>query len=617
MKLSVERLKSIDWKQFGVNHGEKITLGVVGLMVVMILFMGTRWDTFQEKQPDELISNVETEQAALTKATWPAKEQEVYTKRYDVRTVYDNTYSVVKADNFRYPIGHPMVWPLHRQQEPIEEPQWLVVEEPIATPGRFVMELPPEGQEPILDGAAPVIADAAADAKNKEQALKAQYGINQGSSQGGPGGEGAGEFGAGPGNYGPRTKGGPMPMGGMPMGEMPMGEMTVDGGMGMGETGTVVNSRGVRFISVRGLYPLREQAQKIVDARHDPRPINPRSLVYFKDFELQRQKAKPGPKPWSDDDKDWKTVDRTPAVETLTEAANYAEDVVDINDTHYVFTMPLPMRLTGRWTPYFVGHPKIKTLSEREMELRRLLNEQLVQLEKEAKLVGDESDAPGGFAGVQRDVAGIQSDIAGDAGQMKRLMTGMQKMYDPDNSGAFEDQGIAAMTSGMIQETPEYLLFRYLDFDVEPGQAYRYRVRLKLYNPHHNEPLENVASPKVVDGKYRETPWSKPTPVVAMPEDTKFFVEDITPARARMKPKPRSISSNGFRKSAPPPTKCWKCRSARSSASPNPRPKSTKKPEKRNWPINGTRTKRWKCCVPGKVSNPNRSNWRRKTPSWI
>ena len=76
MKLSVDRLKSIDWKQFGVNHGEKIALGFVGLMVVMILFMGTRWKTFQEKQPDELVSQVEKEQQALTAATWPEIEQE-------------------------------------------------------------------------------------------------------------------------------------------------------------------------------------------------------------------------------------------------------------------------------------------------------------------------------------------------------------------------------------------------------------------------------------------------------------------------------------------------------------------------------------------------------------
>ena len=85
--------------------------------------------------------------------------------------MYDNTYSVVQADNFKYPIGHPMVWPLHRQQKPIEEPTWLAVQDLVATPGTFVLELPPPGQEPILD-AADILANTALDAKTKEKAMR-------------------------------------------------------------------------------------------------------------------------------------------------------------------------------------------------------------------------------------------------------------------------------------------------------------------------------------------------------------------------------------------------------------------------------------------------------------
>ncbi len=552
MKLSVDRLKSIDWKQFGVNHGEKIALGFVGLMVVMILFLGTRWKTFQEKQPDELVSQVEKEQQALSAATWPEAEQEIYNKRYDVRTVYDNTYSVVRADDFKYDIGHPMVWPLHRQQEPVEEPQWLAVQELIATPGVFVLELPPPGEEPILDATDTLVADAAANAKSKEEAMKAQFGLGRGPSQGGLGGEDGG-----PGGY----DRGPMPTGELPEGRGPAGrgpgrrasgsepftgerpsgptgeyqytDADMDGGMGEMGTETIVNCRGVRYVAVRGVFPLREQADKIMNAQHNPLPLNPRNLVWFKDFELQRQKAKPGPSAWSDDDKDWQTVDPTLSFEVLTEAADYADDVVDINETHYVFTMPLPMRLTGRWTPYFVGHPKIKTLTEKEKEFRRVLNEQLVQLKQQADEAGDESDAPAGFARITRDMAGIQNEVYGDTSLQQRLMRNVQQMYDPDNKGFFKEQGYEGMMAGMMTETPKYLLFRYLDFDVEPGQAYRYRVRLKMYNPNHDQPLENVASPKVVDGKYRETPWSKPTGGESgiVPEDAKFFVQDITPPR--------------------------------------------------------------------------------------
>ena len=131
-------------------------------------------------------------------------------------------------------------------------------------------------------------------------------------------------------------------------------------------------------------------------------------------------------------------------------------------------------------------------------------------------------------------MAGIQNEVYGDGALERRLMKGVEQMYDdPENPGAFKEQGYEGMMAGMMTDTPEYLLFRYLDFDVEPGQTYRYRVRLKLFNPNHDKPLENVASPKVVDGKYRETPWSKPTSGESgiVPEDAKFFVQDITAPR--------------------------------------------------------------------------------------
>lgn len=65
-----------------------------------------------------------------------------------------------------------------------------------------------------------------------------------------------------------------------------------------------------------------------------------------------------------------------------------------------------------------------------------------------------------------------------------------------------------------INEQPGALLFRFIDFDVVPGVAYRYRVRLALSNP--ADAAERRGSP-FGDGLASDTPWSKPSRIVYVP----------------------------------------------------------------------------------------------------
>src|SRR6185437_15544544 len=51
---------------------------------------------------------------------------------------------------------------------------------------------------------------------------------------------------------------------------------------------------------------------------------------------------------------------------------------------------------------------------------------------------------------------------------------GGQGMYGPGKGGA------AARRAGPVVE---HRLFRFFDFDVEPGKTYRYRIQLVLSNP--------------------------------------------------------------------------------------------------------------------------------------
>lgn len=545
MKFSLDRLKNADWKQVGVNHGEKIALGGVGLLVVLILFMGTRWKTFDEKEPKDLIEGVKDQSAILAAAKWSDsedpkaytavydEEQDKYVVGYNVKDVYNNTYSVVQADSFKYPVGHSMIFALHRRQEPIDEPTWYPVEELIVTPGRFILQLPPDGEDPLMDGKLALGEEPGQSAgpMSKQDALLKQFEIN--NPQNGPG-EGGGVGFENPGGVG----GVPMPMEGM--GDELAGDGGFEGGIegeGMGETGVEINARGVRYNAVRGIYPFRRQLEAIMKARHDPTLSNFRRYVNLMDFEIQRQTAKPGPNPWSDKDADWDTLDQSIAIDLLEEANNYAEYVVDYSHIHYVITSPLPARLVGTWHPYFIGHDKdkIKTYTARQLELRRLLNEELVRMEKEAK--EQDTDVPRGFARTQRDMGSLQEGVAGDSSQRRQLFNNMERSLNPDGEENFQIP--SAELEGMLtstSQTPEYILFRYMDFDVEPGKAYRYRVKLKLTNPNYGELADNLAAENVGTGKFRFTPWSDPSVPAIVTDDSKYFVTEAFPGSSRKEP---------------------------------------------------------------------------------
>jgi hypothetical protein len=86
-----------------------------------------------------------------------------------------------------------------------------------------------------------------------------------------------------------------------------------------------------------------------------------------------------------------------------------------------------------------------------------------------------------------------------------------------------------------LQLVPRYLLFRYLDFDVEPGEAYRYRVRLKIYNPNFGRAPEEVEKPSIVEGEMRETEWSQPSPPAVIDTDVHFFLTQVFKKATRAK----------------------------------------------------------------------------------
>ena len=77
----------------------------------------------------------------------------------------------------------------------------------------------------------------------------------------------------------------------------------------------------------------------------------------------------------------------------------------------------------------------------------------------------------------------------------------------------------------------DYRLFRFLDFHVEPGKYYMYRVSLVLANPNHKlkPTLLSDAAKEYGEKIHLQTEWSKPSGVVSVPGDTAVLLMAVTP----------------------------------------------------------------------------------------
>lgn len=86
----------------------------------------------------------------------------------------------------------------------------------------------------------------------------------------------------------------------------------------------------------------------------------------------------------------------------------------------------------------------------------------------------------------------------------------------------------------------EYALFRFFDFDVEPGKHYMYRVQLWLPNPNYQVEARFLADDSLREKQWLTTPWSEPTELTTVPRDARVLIGSVKPApggRVTMEPR--------------------------------------------------------------------------------
>lgn len=346
--------------------------------------------------------------------------------------------------------------------------------------------------------------------------------------------------------------------------------------------GMEVEGKGYPFASVRGVFEFREQIRRYSDAIHKGRAEALQRFMII-DFKLQRQRLIAAPDQWTE----WEQVNDQVFRDILKTADGFAPEVVQAQVTDSAITCPLPARLAGAYKDA-ASHKRLEKYKlsdeemQREVEYNRILLDNVLKQNKlptgviqkrgfndmvfdartiQQGMFGGSSPYGGGMGGGNLMGMGMVDDDGtpmGGGGNRPMMSGGMGGRGLASNpqmaktiaqiakelADATKDSKSAEATKELeefikLRAVPEgdLLLFRYFDFDVEPGEIYRYRVALVLQNPNFGAPLAatgGVAS--VREGEERVTPWSEPTPAVRVAEMVQYYVAGVQPPKTQAFP---------------------------------------------------------------------------------
>jgi hypothetical protein len=517
------------FKEMAIEHGEKFILGLAGVFV-LIGIGTTQWSTY-EKKPEEFAAKIEAGKAEFGRSTWPETEKETFVAIDPGEEVAKLLEGIPHGQKYEYLVK--WVHRITKAREKVAEPEYMAIENLVADAGPLLLELTPEEEQPV-GGTSPDIRVASADevAGNKIDKPKIQ----------------------GPRPDGPRPEG-PRPGGsaGYPGGASPEEDVNAGedpgygGGLmedyaGAGEYGGAtrnVEARGTRFAAIRGIFKMKQQIEKVKRALRLDTAQEAYTQVRFWDFELQRQTAVAGADPWGND---WEDVDIEVAVKLL-ERIEFDVDVVDEQYRDAVFTMPLPYRVTGSWSTaagpngILASHPQIKRLlSEKEQLEQETRSKALLKAAEQEKKIKESGGR--GFQRVQLNTRSMRSSMMGNADAMSAYTSSYNDLqmeadpeYNSENSGYPGSYPGGAMGRMDVFATPELMLFRFLDFSVVPGNAYRYRVRLKLLNPNFDRDPGELQDFASREGKYRFTPWSEISTPALIQDENEVYVAKVDQRR--------------------------------------------------------------------------------------
>ncbi len=530
MKISSPNLKNLDAKKIAVDHGEKIVVGLVGLFVLYALF-GTRWMPYS-RTPEDLIALTDAARDDVEKRDWPPEERKQHADLERVVSKARQMLEPVQATSYAYSV--PMWRPLFPPKQKNGEPKWLPPEKPVASAAHFPLIVQanlPEPEPTPGKNATPTEDNSNVPAEFRKRADSAKAGQPRRALGGRPGvltiggsdeedAEADRKAAAKAAEERTRQR------------KNPGKRNRKDDNDTLARLSAGAKTLGRRFASVRAVIPINRQYMMLAKAFHEPVISQLESTLTLIDFELQRQKLLPEGT-WSD----WEPVDITIAKEVLADAGGFDPEIVAPGVTDPTVTMPLPPRAMGQWGKDVASHKDIENfeLTEEEIDLYVQLQEKVMAAKEEQEKNQPKPEEqveviqPKGW----NDIQWNERKVLKEKG---RLDDAGKAIADADTSSSKTRQALIDDIKKKVSVDGQLILFRYFDFGVEPGNAYRYRVRVIYNNPNYNLGLDRVADPAYASGPIRPTDWSVPTEPVIIPGDSKMFLAGVTPAPAGKEP---------------------------------------------------------------------------------
>jgi len=485
-----------------LRHGEKALVGLAGFAFLYALF-GTQWRRY-ERDPYEARKAIAAADQRIAGTPWPAKERESLTLA-EGTAVADLVQRRLREplDSVAYFSSQKLFHRLGAEQRPLLEPVLYPVQEMIVSTERVL--LPQIRNAPVipLDDDEPTAEPEQIPDEFLRRGIQHSVGTRLRTGEKRP----------------ERATRVPATVASLP-----------------GPDG-----RGYPYVAVRGCVDLPQQIRAYVDAIHTSFARAEQAFEII-DFQMERQTQLDNAK-WSA----WEPVNRDVYFDVLRRTGGLAHDVVSADATDSAITAPLPTRITGVWSKQST-HPRLARYDLSPSDLAQELK-YLEALSKRAAAQSAPRSGKRGFAEMVQDTYRLKQSVFGaphavsrpaskpqfggaavpNTSRLDQVVQEITRELDPQRLNPQLVNWIRARATAQRR----MLLFRYLDFDVMPGETYRYRVRLEVRNPNYGQSLARASTAGVILGATRFTPWSEPTTAVEVEPLAKYFVTDLAPSRKR------------------------------------------------------------------------------------
>ena len=503
-------------KDFLISHIEKIVLAVVVVLAGWIVASGYGRDTpKQDMTPESLADLSNTAQANIKTSSWAeVAEERVLEVRFGDRAAQIN--NTVARTHYMATDFKPPLWKLESKRV---DPKLMPVKDLVvrAIVGPMAQEMDDEerllrqeeeeekSSDFLMEPGATRLVDRQLWPEDREK-LQQGYGASRG------------------------------------------------GGGGMGIAGNTTKSVGTQFVSLTGLVPVRQQDEEYEHCFLDAMDYNEgRDHPQYVYFYVQKQEI------YSDgSESDWKTISTRRAIEQQRDWVGFQEEIADQDYVHPTLTYPIPPVMMR--DPVYALHPEVPREPDRFAQgagMDPMMGQDSYGQMDGMGMVDPDADVPmfGGGSTVGPGGAGPfgggGGGIGGRGRPRKKKEIGIEDSDDEEDKDKEDDErrtsgtgyGMGGIGQGSFQLLADDYMFRFIDFGVEQGKAYRYRVQLMLEDPNDPRSLENKPLPETLNqevitrlkkkpkpeaGRMREfwvlTDWSEPSAIVHVPTGSRVLV---------------------------------------------------------------------------------------------